>query len=103
MSSSSSSSSPLTKQNIFVSSHPYMILRDLGHPVFTSSDFSTVVFFLQSKVISLVSKPQPGGPGDRVAQLTSGALGSRFVAFCYSQGYGEQKHPSQYTSENNAL
>jgi hypothetical protein len=39
-------------------------------------DFTTVFFFLQSKVVSLVSKPQPGGPDlctygprDRVAQL----------------------------------
>jgi hypothetical protein len=36
--------------------------RELDHPVFNSLDFWTV-FFLQSKVISLASNPQPGGPG----------------------------------------
>jgi hypothetical protein len=45
------------------------------HAVFTSLDYETI-FFLQSKVVSLASNPQPGGPGlcvyapsDRVAQL----------------------------------
>jgi hypothetical protein len=31
------------------------------HPVFTSFDFATIL--LQSKFVSLVSNPQPGGPG----------------------------------------
>jgi hypothetical protein len=31
------------------------------HPVFTSSDFATLIY-LQSKVVSFASNPQPGGP-----------------------------------------
>jgi hypothetical protein len=51
--------------------------------------------FLRSKVVSLVSNPQPGGPGpciyapsDRVAQLCPQASSYLFVAFYDSQGYG---------------
>jgi hypothetical protein len=65
------------------------------HPVFASLDFATLIF-LQSKVFSLASKPQPGGPGPciYVRQWQGGpviypqALGSLFVAFYDSQGYG---------------
>jgi hypothetical protein len=32
------------------------------HMVFTSLDFSAVIF-LQNRIIRLVSKPDPGGPG----------------------------------------
>jgi hypothetical protein len=35
---------------------------ELDHPVFTFLDFATVIF-LQSKAVSLVSNPQPRGPG----------------------------------------
>jgi hypothetical protein len=31
------------------------------HPVFTSLDFATIIF-LQSKLVSPASNPQPGGP-----------------------------------------
>jgi hypothetical protein len=63
--------------------------------VFTSLDFATIIFFLQSKVVSLVSNPQLGKPGlciyapsrDRVAQVYLQAPGSLFVAFCDPQGY----------------
>jgi hypothetical protein len=33
---------------------------ELHHAVFISFDFATI-FFLQSKVVSLASNPQPGG------------------------------------------
>jgi hypothetical protein len=33
------------------------------HPVFTSMNFATIFFFLQSMVVILASNPQPGGPG----------------------------------------
>jgi hypothetical protein len=62
-------------------------------PGFRYLGFATVKF-LQSKVISLASKPRPGGSGlcmsrsDRVAQLYPQALGSLFVASYDSQGYG---------------
>jgi hypothetical protein len=51
--------------------------------------------FLQSKVVSLASNIQPGGPGpciyvpsDRVAQLYPQALYSPVFAFYDSQSYG---------------
>jgi hypothetical protein len=49
-------------------------------PVFTSSDFATIIF-LQSKAVSLASNPDPGGPGfciyvsDRAARLYTQAPG----------------------------
>jgi hypothetical protein len=68
--------------------------RKSDHPVFTCLDFVTI-FFLQSKVVSLASNPQPGGPGlcIYVPQLQGGpvipqASGSLFIAFYDSQGYG---------------
>jgi hypothetical protein len=67
---------------------------ELEHPVFTSLDFATIILFLQSKVVSLASNPQHGGPdlyvyvpSDRMALLYSQAPGSIFVAYD-SQGYG---------------
>jgi hypothetical protein len=57
------SSPSLAIQPFLSHSIPYKILPDLlDHPVFTSLDFATVIF-LQSKVVSLASNPQPGGPG----------------------------------------
>jgi hypothetical protein len=51
--------------------------------------------FLQNKVISLASNPQPGGPvsvfmfpSDRVAKVCPKAPGSLFVVFSDLQGYG---------------
>jgi hypothetical protein len=43
---------------------PWPSLEDSAglHPVFISLDFATI-FVLQSKVVSLASNPQPGGPG----------------------------------------
>jgi hypothetical protein len=38
------------------------VCRESDHPVFISLDFATRIF-LQSKVVSLASNPQPGGPG----------------------------------------
>jgi hypothetical protein len=56
---------------------------------------SVTIILLQSKVVSLVSKPQPGGPGLHIyvplwqgAQLYPQAPGSLFIAFYNSQGYG---------------
>jgi hypothetical protein len=45
-------------------SEPWPYLEDFArlHLVFPSLDFATI-FFLQSKVVNLVSNPQPGGPG----------------------------------------
>jgi hypothetical protein len=64
------------------------------HPVFTSLDFVTLTF-LQSKIVSLASNPQPGEPGAciYVSQWHGGpvirpAPGSLFVSFYDSQGYG---------------
>jgi hypothetical protein len=38
------------------------ICLESDHPLFTSLSFETIIF-LQSKVVSLASNPQPGGPG----------------------------------------
>jgi hypothetical protein len=92
---SSSSSSSLAKQPLLIL--PQKILPDLSikldHPAFTSLDFTTLIFFLQRKVVSLASKPQSGGPRSPylcppVAQLYPHAPGSLFVALCDSRGYG---------------
>jgi hypothetical protein len=63
------------------------------YQVVTSLDLVTI--FLQSKVISLASNPQPGGPGpvfmsssNRVAQLYPQAPGLLLVTFYNLQGYG---------------
>jgi hypothetical protein len=83
---------------------PYPFLEDsarfihywgLDHVVFTSLDFATVIFFtkkghqpcaqppiLENQVCVFIS------PSDGVAQLYPQALGSLFVAFYDSQGYG---------------
>jgi hypothetical protein len=42
--------------------HSWVCCHELGHPVFTSLGFATI-FFLESKVVSLASNPQPGGLG----------------------------------------
>jgi hypothetical protein len=68
----------------------------LDHPVFTSSDFATVIY-LQIKVVSLASNPNLEdqvsvftgmSPRDRGAQLYHQPPGSLFIAFYDSQGYG---------------
>jgi hypothetical protein len=66
----------------------------MDHLIFTCLKFTTVIF-LQSKVVSLASNPQPAVPGlciyvpsNRVAQFYSQALDSLFVVFYDLQGYG---------------
>jgi hypothetical protein len=54
-------SAPL--RTFFFTSVFLRIFCQICHPVFTSLDFAKIIFFLQSKVVSLVSKPQPGGLG----------------------------------------
>jgi hypothetical protein len=58
-------------------------------------DFATITL-LQSKVVRLTSNPNlkdqvpvSMSPSERVAQLYPEALGSLFIAFYDSQGYGE--------------
>jgi hypothetical protein len=65
------------------------------HGIFTSLDFATLFFFSQSKVVSLASNPQPGGPGPCIYVLKeqSGPIippvtGLLFVASFDSQCYG---------------
>jgi hypothetical protein len=76
--------------------NPQPSLEDTARsdPIFTSLDFVTI-FFLQSKVVSLASNPQPGGPGlciyapsDREAQIYPKCTRFSFIAFYDSQGYG---------------
>jgi hypothetical protein len=75
------------------------ICLELDHPVFTSLDLATAMF-LQTKVVSLASNLQPGGPGlciyvpsDRVDQFYPQAPGSPLDAFYDSQGCGEGIQP----------
>jgi hypothetical protein len=46
-------------------SEQYPFLEHLSSfdPVLDCLDFAKIFFFLQSKVVSLASNPQPGGPG----------------------------------------
>jgi hypothetical protein len=71
---------------------PFLAIRPSGFHFF---GFRNNNFFLQSKVVSLESKPNLEdqvsvftSPSDRVAQLYPQALGSYLFAFYYSQGYG---------------
>jgi hypothetical protein len=61
------SSPPSSAKQPFLShSLPKKILPGLSwldQQVFTSLDFATLIFFLQSMVVSLASNPQTGGPG----------------------------------------
>lgn len=71
---------------------PYFSLEDsarlVDHLVFTSLDF-TIVFVLQSKVVSLEDQFSVFTlPRNRVALLYPQAWSSLIVAFCDSQGYG---------------
>jgi hypothetical protein len=66
----------------------------LNHFLFTSLDFTTVIFY---RAKSSALRPTPNledqslafiSPSNKVAQLYPQALGSLFVAFYDSQGYG---------------
>jgi hypothetical protein len=65
--------------------------RELDQPVFTSSDFATIVFYrARSSAMCPIPNLEDQGsvfisPNDKVAQLCPQALGSLFVAFYDSQ------------------
>jgi hypothetical protein len=91
--SSSSAEQPLLSHNL-----PSKIMPDLSWLATSRFHFFGLrnggFFFLQSKVVSLASNPQPGDPGhcifpsDRVTQLYPPTPGSLFVAFYDLHGCG---------------
>jgi hypothetical protein len=70
-----------------------VMCRESDHPVFTSSDFATTVFFFTEQGRQPCVQPPTWrsrslylSPSDRVAQLYPQAPGSLFIAFYDSQG-----------------
>jgi hypothetical protein len=69
------------------------ICLELDHPVFTSLDFATIIFYrARSSALCPIPNledqvPVFMSPSDRVAQLYPQAPGSHFVAFYDSQDY----------------
>jgi hypothetical protein len=71
------------------------IVRLLEYPVLTSLNFATIFCFIELGRQPCVQPPNLEGqvsvfmsPSERVTKLHPQALGSLFVAFCDSQGYG---------------